>query len=443
MTCHQHLKTGLDAINSTAARQLLIYRPSIPNISSSLYTSFQNEINAPNFGMPRTTKNISLSNGSIDAASYTGFSSGANLIHIDIRRKDIINNLDGVSPFWEGVLNALFTLNGVFGRIQADVWAAPSSTSVYHEFSRLIVKGSFKFIPILWADISYEAIGVKPIDNAPGGLYNVGNFTGAIGDFPGTVDINATHFSFIPTVSAAALTGNDKLNLNYNIRSNNPQGSNKSLFTNLQGPTYAFAPNVYNENHIGVTKGGAYFLADVLLSETDGLKNVSTLISNNSYNIATNSTYEAKRLIGHNIAVENGAYIGINAYKQVGLKYDNNGWPTNANIAASVSPCPFYFQPEITLKNGGELIVGNTSNNLVGHLVFKPNTELIAESGSTICIGSNSSITFMKGSTLNINNNVDIVIESGGLLKVEGEVFLNTTPNTLVVSGGGIIYLLQ
>ena len=285
---------ALDMFNSPAAKQMLIQRYTLSGQSltadNGTYTTFMNELNT--LGWPQNTRNVSLSNGSCNgskqfADNNTIFAmSGARpMTYFGSLWRSFVITLAGApgSP-----VNSWVTLNSP----QLNSWAMlmqfplalfATSSSIGMDFkiravpatgTQEIYRGDiYSKKKILWV-INVKnyfikchvnsSTGMLPLDNAPGGVYDVEAFgidAGIITNqlpsfFQGyvTADVLENRFCFIPTVSSLAIN-NPWQNYTTNICAGIACMRNSSIAD-------YFAPQ-NNEIHISYTQPATNWLLGI------------------------------------------------------------------------------------------------------------------------------------------------------------------------------------
>lgn len=259
-------------LNSAAAKQMLVDHFSahlmggstflqdgtklLPDGAANFRDAFQTELD--NMGLPQTTRNVSIINGSGIGAT-TG-SPGANIINY---------------TFDTGVVGG-FPTQAI---IEANFTPAASATNTVLDFQGEV------FFGIWLPAFSYSADAQQPsvtagVDSAPGGLFNLGDFDDGsdplITEFVN--NLNNQYFNFIPSVSALALD-DDGNGINWyhdiQIGSGSPPGDSSGDTIDSTPFVNWFIPDA-NEDHVLLTDGNVAFMLLEVFSEALSVGSVET-----------------------------------------------------------------------------------------------------------------------------------------------------------------------
>jgi len=235
----KNIKFAIDLLNSTAAKQMLIYTINQNyTFDNSVHNNFQT--NYDQLGFPQQCENVAISNGS-NNAGLSFFAGNA-----------IISYQYSYSLSWALGVFSLFTIITNYPQV---AWnAIPGSSQVKIEFNVDALKNSVvsrvykgkvyirkKILWLIPVNITLEDKTVNstatmlPIDGAPGGVYSIYDMMGgALPSFLDSTAIKQPKFCFIPTVSSLALSDwNTKLTQNLNNVTTSPfhfiyaQGNNE------------------------------------------------------------------------------------------------------------------------------------------------------------------------------------------------------------------------
>lgn len=372
---------ALDMFNSPAAQQMLIQRYTLSGqnltANNSVHNTFLNELNT--MGWPQNSKNLTLSNGSCNGTKQ--FPNNSTIFTLDGDRsmtyfgslwRSLIMTLAGGSTLptiatggnpqfnqwallWQFPLS-LFSTSSSIG-LDFKVRAVPSSGT--QEIYRGDIYSKKK---ILWViNVKNYFIkchvnsntGMLPLDNAPGGVYDVNEFgidpnmiaSQMPSFFNGyvTSSVLQPRFCFIPTVSSLAITNPS------NYLTSNICATVNCL--NNSGVQNYFAPQV-NELHISYTQTSTNWI----LAQQDPTTNcVKVCASNltisgpNSF-CTTSGTYSITNL-------PTGATVSWSI-----LPYLFGGWPSGAaTINTPNSPTT-----TLTKTTDGVFILRATISNVCG-----------------------------------------------------------------------------
>lgn len=299
---------ALNMFNSPAAQQMLIQRYILSGQTltpdNNAHNTFLNELNT--MGWPQSCRNLTLSNGSCNGTKQ--FPDNGTIFTLDGNRsmtyfgslwRSLIITLAGSSG---GLFNGIATLNNPQFNQWAMLWQFPlslfaTSSSIGLDFKVRAVPSSgtqeiyrgdiYSKKKILWViNVKNYFIkchvnsfaGMLPLDNAPGGVYDVNEFgidPNLISNqlpsfFNGyvTSSLLQPRFCFIPTVSSLAVN-NPSNYLTSNIC------TTINCITNSNVQNY-FAPQV-NELHISYTQTSANWI----LGEQDPAANCDKVCVSN------------------------------------------------------------------------------------------------------------------------------------------------------------------
>jgi len=258
-------ESGLSTINSAAAKQMLIdhylghveadgYSILTPNVTlpagaPNFRDAFQTELDA--MGLPQTTRNVSIINGS-GLAATTG-TPGTN----------IINHMFNLGSGTSVTLNLNFT-------------PTASQTNAVTTISGLL----FGFIPFNYSALSESPASSDGLDSAPGGTATLGGLDNGsspiLTEF--VANLNQTDYNFIPTLSGLAISDPNWYTL--------PNVS-LSPFDNT------YVPNT-NESHVMLTDDNVIFALNEIRQTLD-VNN----IAKNSFKVAKNPIENTLTLISN------------------------------------------------------------------------------------------------------------------------------------------------
>lgn len=378
-----------------AARQMLIYQY---NYASSLYGSFYTEMNDLNGG-DIGCKAVAISNGS---------GSG-------IKQKDVTNTI----TLGEGTL-MWHAYNYGKGVIRyADIYSMSNQTIGSVLYNGLFVNyvSGKSLYKSSW--LVKTAVACLPVDNAPGGINPISG--GAIDAFIAPV-VSFGNYGFIPTKSSLAVYNQGYL---YNINSN----TSESPFMAFISPDQTTpSGGIYNQFHAAFTSGNTKIFEHMLQYIP------ATIPAGYSYNFAdTSGDRLASVEVEGILAVNNGINTGYTAQLTDHIPPNNTYYATqtfrvNSSCVGSA--------PEITIKDEGQLIIGDNSSNRTGELIITDGSTLRLESGSALRIHKNSTLIIENGAELIIEPDVTIELtDDASVLHIGGQLILTGNNNHLVISG--------
>lgn len=222
-------------------------------------------------GFPENTRNVSIINGSgigspylaLDNTPITPGFSALNIVNLSLPDSPPVTNI-------EADININFT---------------PATADGAQLISKINVTGVFIF-PLTLVDVEVDAQAqtwTDGIDAAPGGLFDLGGFTGGLGGDPlidsflGSLTIDK--FNFIPSVSAMALdsspVGEDDWfhDINLGTPGGNGDSLNSTPFVNWYMPDD-------NENHVELTEQNVLFALSEIIPETlsnEAFENITSI----------------------------------------------------------------------------------------------------------------------------------------------------------------------
>jgi hypothetical protein len=262
------------------------------------------------------------------------------------------------------------------------------------------------------------AVACLPVDNAPGGINTISG--GAIDAFIAPA-VSFGNYGFIPTKSSLAVYNQGYL---YNINSN----TSESPFVAFISPDQTTpSGGIYNQLHATFTSANTKVFEHMLHYIP------STIPSGYSYNFADTSgdrlgSVEVEGIL----AVNEGYAIG---YSQ---QLTSNAPPTDTYFAAQtfrINAACVSSAPEITIKNNGQLIIGDDAASRTGTLVITEGSTLKLESGSALRIRKNSSLKIENGAELIIEPNVTIELaDDESMLDIGGQLILTGNNNHMTVT---------
>ncbi|MGQ7856651.1 T9SS type A sorting domain-containing protein [Pedobacter sp. WC2501] len=318
------LATSNDAFNTPAAKQMIIQRYALNPFNYTLsadngtYNNFFNEIN--NLGWPTNTKNILLSNGTCNGTQI--FQAGERIFELigerpmsyggNLWRSFAMSSLAWVTPaiVYGGnvnpaVLLVQFPLSLISTKSAVNLDfrlnAVPSSGTAELYRGDVYIKRK-----LVWFINSNSYImktrvqsiqGMKPLDNAPGGVYDMNTFgvnpsviSSQLPDFFQGIQavIKQPRFCFVPTVSSLSIS-NPWQNLNQNLCST-VNCSNPSTVRNF------FAQQA-NQLHISYSQPSANWILQWQEPGYDCIKFCkSSLGITGPPNVCNSSTYSISNL---------------------------------------------------------------------------------------------------------------------------------------------------
>lgn len=296
-------------ISSPAAKQMLLDHYSghlqsgsatefdnaiqLPTGAPNFRTAFQNELNA--MGFPTETRNVAISNG-----SATGMMTGT----------------PGMFVLNDYIVNASATQRARF-----DIRFTPPAGVSNQLVSRFRAQQNI----VIWITIlTSQANAASPatssgLDSAPGGLFNIADFTEAgsgnptVDDFLSNLAID--RFCFIPTLSSLAIT--------------NPNWYATVNDASITPFAATFVPTE-NEDHVTLSEGNVEFALNEILNEPlsveqpilsetflikNPIKNTLEMYSSNLISNATISIIDAsgkKVFTQNNISIEGNHQLNVN-----------------------------------------------------------------------------------------------------------------------------------
>jgi hypothetical protein len=205
------LGNASELLNAPATRQMVLHQMvgggDLLLYDNSQHTTFMNEYHQLGAPSQEGIRNVVLANGS-ECGVNQGFAAGAAFVNVDEKSKlewwaTLLSNIFGNLAFYTNYPQAaigsgLTTRTDI--RYQFKATALPSSGSQEIYRFKLSLKKKILFvinINITLIDKSYfNPSGLLALDNAPGGIYDIGQ----VADLPITPLL--TRFCFIPTFSA-------------------------------------------------------------------------------------------------------------------------------------------------------------------------------------------------------------------------------------------------
>lgn len=319
------VKLGLTLLNSKAAKQMLTYYvTSNLTINNTEHNNFQTEYD--NLGFPLRCQNIAIANGSGNGEMV--FAAGTNLINANetFKIKWWLNWISMyLGPTFLRTNFPKLILLSVPGKssIEANIRvnAVPNRTTaqVYYGRVRILKK-------ILWlinssATLTEKSMNsnssVYPIDGAPGGVYDLRDMLSSSQSSALPMHLlNVTRFTFIPTVSALALS-NWQSQLTSSLRA-------QALFPSNTTFERYFLPDG-NELHTNFSSAAGF-----MNTEVSAIPLASQILG--TVNVTSNKQYE------RDIIVRNGGHLNITG---------------NALLNAE--------NRTITVQNGGRITISNSA----------------------------------------------------------------------------------
>jgi len=317
------IKKALALLDSKAAKQMLTYYVNSNfQINNSEHDSFQSEYD--NLGFPLRCENISIANGSGNATNV--FNPGVIIAQMD-NYKISLNEWINLATFFLG--DAFMITN--FPQLvtlklpgNADVLVDIIANATPNRTTSRIYWGKAKIQKkVLWLipvniDITEKTLNsntsIYPIDGAPGGLYSINSIVN--NSLPPSLSVTP-RFTFIPTVSALALT-DWQVQLNNNLINQNLFQLGKTNFVRYYLPTA-------NEEHTNFTASAAFSVNEINSTPTDDIILGTVNINSN-------------RRINRNIIIRNGATLNVTNSATLDVSNKN-----------------------LTIDTGGVLVINNSS----------------------------------------------------------------------------------
>jgi len=428
---------GLTIFNSPAARQMLIQRYILSGTTltaeNSMHTSFMTELNS--MGWPQNCRNITLSNGTGTGAPL--FSDNSKLLSLSgqvdwsyggqLWRSLVASvvGVPGISPILipnvpvnNTSLLVQFPLSLVSTKtalgINMGAWAVPKTGSATLFSMDLYLKRKILWIANSTTHIIKSTVtsipGMLPLDNAPGGTYNLSDFGLNINDINDDLatgffsfaraSLIQPSFCFVPTVSA--------LNIN------NPA---QNLFTAMNSNTvpcllpphvsdYHTAPQT-NQEHTSYTQDNTdwlmtelpagYINTAVCPSNYQVLGPTSTCSLSNTYSVAN---LPATGTVTWSVSPAGIVTLTPNADNTVTVNKTSTGNITLTALISITGASPF----------------SNTTNVLVGGCV------IVKNSGSGVIRGG---VTFVNSAGQQTAGNFGAALNSTTLVLLPGQYTLN------------------
>ena len=216
------LKFAVDMLNSTAAKQMLIYYVNNNYVfDNSVHNTFQQQYDQ--LGFPQQCENVAISNGNPNGGdSALTFPPGSTIIDYKFSNFwiDFISNVGymffgafSITNYPQLALNVIPGDSQVRGELTVNALSNQTNSRIYK--GKVYLKKKLLWlisVDIVLTDLPVNASGL-PLDGAPGGLYSM-DAMGLSIDFL-EKSIKQRSFCFIPTVSALALSDwNTKLTQN-------------------------------------------------------------------------------------------------------------------------------------------------------------------------------------------------------------------------------------
>jgi hypothetical protein len=315
---------GVNLFNSPAAKQMLIQRYILTNASTgtlsadnSTHINFMNEINA--MGWPLNCTNLTLSNGSCNGSVV--FPNNGQIIAISGSTSlgtyfgglwrslvfSIAGSIGGLftngSPqFNGGALAAQFPLSIITTKgsfyLDFGAWAVPTSgtTQIYRGnmyVKRQLFWGAFNSTSYILKCQVNSSTDMLPLDNAPGGTYDIAHFGIDINKINSTIQhylggwasvtLPNPKFCFVPTVSSLALPNPQTILFNdvCNIANCSSSAQIKGSYVSPQ-----------NQIHTSFTQPGSDWILQVQSPTANCVKVCPTNVSMTGLNpLCTTSTY--------------------------------------------------------------------------------------------------------------------------------------------------------
>ncbi|MEM6516328.1 MAG: hypothetical protein AAF688_09105, partial [Bacteroidota bacterium] len=260
-------------LKSPAARQLLT-----DHFESHLQTDDDSEFD-PNIILPAEHPNKTIFDSSINSLTATGFPENT-------RNVAIINGSGIGSPFQDLMGNDVtpgYNLLNIEDlslpdvpplsnvTLNASINLTPATADGITSISTILVEGFFVVtIPLVNVQAFAQANSFSDgIDAAPGGLFDISEITGALGnggifdDFASSFTLN--RFSFIPSVSAMAMNfTNDEINW-YEPMDFNDMGTTTN---GIMTPFDNWYMPEDNENHVQLTQENVEFALNEILDSS-------------------------------------------------------------------------------------------------------------------------------------------------------------------------------
>ena len=300
------IKKGLEILDSKAAKQMLVYHvDSRLQIDGNEHNAFQTEYD--NVGFPLQCENVAITNGTGNGTKV--MEPGTMLVdHRETYKFSIWMHL---LTYYYGKFFLLTNFPKLFvlkipgsANVVSDVkiHAAPNRNTSNIYWGRIRIHKKILFLINIKLDISEKSMNsnafVYPLDGAPAGIYNVSNVAGKIPD--GLLLKN--YFSFVPTVSALALS-DWQSQLNSRLTGQNLHQAGKTKFMRSYMPAS-------NQEHTHFQAAASFLVREINSVPTD-------VVITGTVNIHSDRQYDRDIIVksGATLRITNGATLDVSAKK--------------------------------------------------------------------------------------------------------------------------------
>lgn len=236
----------------------------------------------------------------------------------------------------------------------------------------------------------------------------------------------------------------DNKDLFFNVASNNIIASNKTNFRGYTAPNSLVPdelPNIYNEGHINFTANNAGLLQRELIDFVDhslfvNPGSVSNTLAAGYYNygkFGLEAGQGTTTRLGK-IKVSGAGKLLINANRGIGLNTAGNSSPTAGSIFSvnvnGNNNCG--ARAIVDIADGGQFILGETSVNNRGVIIFREGSALRINKAGKLEINANSKVIIESGGTLMINANADLLVKGTGSITVKAGGFICIEPSAII-----------
>jgi hypothetical protein len=425
------IRDQFNAVNSTAARQMLRHHYSTSSGAHSSHTDFYNELN--NLGYPEGLRKVAVTMGNTfnNTPGTQGTSPSSSLArYFDWQRG--INSGNGM-------------LVDVYARTTPN--QTTNQTIARTRFTnRTVIAFSLLFWDVRWTiDVNvmnrtHTYGGTGSHDYQPGGYIftqeeaanavNNSNLGWGSATNPGNrrhhtivstnsaLDLNSSAFTFNKSLEDILTDGNTPFDALYakTANGNFPHTSNVVNISFVQSLFNEITTNIPVPNKLPSTLTTTYNLTEVIDDEIPG------------------------------VTIGNGGKLYVNAYRPSGYEASPLAYPTSGS-AFNVTSSSVCFSSDVTVLEGGEFILGEENPQHLNSAIvtFQKDAELSVLNGGKIVVNNNSSLIIDASSQLRMSGDSEIELKgANSVIRItSGANFVGVAGvnEKLKISGNGSLIL--
>ncbi len=426
------LRNAINALNSTAAKQMLIYH--VDSTAEGLRSEFDAYLQQ--YGNPELCEVIGISNG-VDNSTNQGFQPGASFINVN----NTITPLFWHSDFWGRYIGITTYLWPIKLKGKLILNASPNFSS-----TPFTIFESEMYIEFLWglkkhyliAPFAPQVSNMQPYDAAPGGHYTVSKlkFFNVFSEYA-----LADRFGYIPTASGLNMPSQMSTPfLNFNGVNVTPTGNAWSTFDRVARE--GSDPNriVENQFHVTINEQNADTIIAVMRDWNNSAAFLpGFIIASSTFNHGEDAN-GIKTNFRHSVSstILNAGRLCVNCNTNVGTSSSTNtSHASTESFGVSFErSCNSIGTMTIDVQQGGIFELG-TNTSQFSKSSFNANTHLRIRAGGQLIINNRSQLSIEPGAKLTIEPGAIVLLNgTDAVLEISGELVMPAN-STFQFTGNG------